>query len=92
MRLRPFDHQLGGRPLLTNYGRRNEFGTRDFFHSIFPHHGLVEYALLQYRLLTHRLLHHGLIGDGPLHGAMLGGKRWRIFPRNGDRSILAIAR
>lgn len=41
-----------------------------------------------YRLLAHRLLHHGLIGDGALHGAMLGGKGGRVFPRNGNGSIL----
>ena len=91
MRLRRVDHRFRGRALLVNYDR-NELGTRDFFHSVFPHHRLVKYALLHYRLLAHRLLHHGLIGDGPLHGVMLGGKGWRIFPRNGDGSILALAR
>ena len=92
MRLRPFDHRFRGRPLLVNYGRRNELGTRDFFHSVFPHDRLLEYALLHYRLLAHRLLHHGLIGDGPLHGAMFDGKGRRIFPWNGDGSIIALAR
>ena len=92
LRLRPFDHGFRGWPLFVNYGRRNELRTRDFFHGVFPHHRLFNYALLHYRLLVRRLLHHGLLSDGPLDGAMLGGKGWRIFPRNGDGSILALAR